>query len=79
MNVFRFTEFEKFRVFFFKPDLIPKLHLLKLNLLLSPVATIMLTICIVEKGSYFIWVFFHDHLQFIAQQGKGEDSSLTPL
>ena len=81
LNVFPFTEFQKFWVFFLKPDLIPTLHLLKLNVLLSNIVTIIVTICIVGKRSHFfsIWVFFHEHSQFTGQQGKGEAISLTPL
>ena len=79
LSVFPLTEFEKFWVFVLKPDLIPKLHVLKLNVLLSTMIRIMVTICIVGKGSHFIWVFFHEHSQFIEQQGKGEAIYLTPL
>ena len=28
---------------------------------------------------FSIWVFFHEHLQIIGQQGKGEAISLIPL
>ena len=80
LNVFPLTEFEKFWIFFLKPDLNPKLHLLKLNVLLSTMVTIMVTICIVGKGSQFIWVFFHEHSQFTGkQEGRGYlfNSSLT--
>ena len=79
LNVFPLTEFEKFWVFFLNPDLIPKLHLLKLNVLLSTMVTMMVTIRIVGKGSHFIWVFFHVHSQFTGKQGKGEAISLNPL
>ena len=79
LSVFPLTEFEKFWVFVLKPDLIPKLHVLKLNVLLSTMIRIMVTICIVGKESHFIWVFFHEHLQFTGQQGKGEAIYLTPL
>ena len=76
LNVFPLTKFEKFWVFFWKPDLIPKLHLLKLNVLFFTMLTIMVTICTIGKGSHFIWVFFHEHLQF--SEG-GDPISLTPL
>ena len=49
-NVFHFTELEKLQVFFLKPDLIPKLHLLKLYALLSTMVTIVLSMVIVGKG-----------------------------
>ena len=49
-NVFYFTELEKLQVFFLKPDLIPKLHLLKLYALLSTMVTIMVIMGIVGKG-----------------------------
>ena len=49
-NVFHFTELEKLQVFFLKPDLIPKLHLLKLYALLSTMVTIMVIMGIVGKG-----------------------------
>ena len=49
-NVFHFTELEKLQVFFLKPDLIRKLHLLKLYALLSAMVTIMVTMDIVGKG-----------------------------
>ena len=48
-NVFHFTELEKLQVFFLKPDLIPKLHLLKLYALLSTMVTIMVTMGIVGE------------------------------
>ena len=38
-------------VFLLKTDLIPKLHLSKLNVLLSTMVTIMVTMCFVGKGS----------------------------
>ena len=49
-NVFYFTELEKLQVFLLKPDLIPKLHLLKLYALLSTMVTIMVIMGIVGKG-----------------------------
>ena len=49
-NVFYYTELEKLHVFFLKPDLIPKLHLLKLYALLSTMVTIMVIMGIVGKG-----------------------------
>ena len=51
-NVFHFTELEKSKVLFLKPDLIQKLHFLKLYalLLLSTMVTIMVTMGIVVKG-----------------------------
>ena len=54
LNVFPLTKFEKFWIVFLNPDLIPKLDLLKLNVLLSTMVTIMITICIVGKGGHFI-------------------------
>ena len=50
LNVFPFTELDKFLVFFLKPDLIPNLHLLTPNVLLSTNVTIMVTMCVVGKG-----------------------------
>ena len=78
LNMFPLTQFKKFWVSFLKSDLIPKLLLLKLKVLLSTMVTIMVTICIVEKGSHFIWVFFHEHSQITGQQERGEAVSLTP-
>ena len=49
-NVFHFIKLEKLQVFFLKPDLIPKLDLLKPNSLLSTRVTIMVTMHIVGKG-----------------------------
>ena len=74
LNVFLFTKLEKVWVFFLKPDPIPKLHILKLNLLLSTMVTIVVTMCIVRKGtiwwpknvgnhyywSDFYWIFYLD-------------------
>ena len=48
--LFHFTELEKLQVFFLKPDLIPKLQLLKLYALFSTMVTIMGTTGIVGKG-----------------------------
>ena len=48
-NVFYFTDLEKFTGFLLKPDLIRKLHLLKLYVLLSTMVTIMVTMSIVGK------------------------------
>ena len=48
-NVFHFAELEKLQVYFLKPNLIPKLHLLKLYALLSTMLTIMVTMGIVNK------------------------------
>ena len=45
--VFHFTELEKLRVFFLKPDLILKLHLLKPNTLLSMVKIMVVTMVVV--------------------------------
>ena len=49
LNVFPFTELDKFLVFFLKPDLIPNLDLLTPNVLLSTNVTIMVTMCVVGK------------------------------
>ena len=49
-NVFHFTELEKLQVFFLKPDLIPKIHLLKLHALLSTIVAKMVVTGIVGKG-----------------------------
>ena len=49
-SLFQFTELEKLQVFFSKPDLIRKLHLLKLYALLSTMVTIMVAMGIVGKG-----------------------------
>ena len=48
--MFHFTELKNLRVFFLKPDLIQKLHLLKPNALLSTLATIIVTLSIMDKG-----------------------------
>ena len=47
--MFHFTESEKLRVFFLKPDLIPKFHLLKPNALLSIMVKIMVVTYIGQK------------------------------
>ena len=49
-NVFHFRELEKMHVFFLKPDLIPKLHLLKLYALVSTMVTIIVIMSIVGNG-----------------------------
>ena len=49
-NVFHFTELENLQVFFLKPDLIPKIYLLKLHALLSTMVAIMVVTGIVGKG-----------------------------
>ena len=48
-KVIHFKELEKLQVFSLKPDLIPKLDLLKLYALLSTMLTIMVTMGIVGK------------------------------
>ena len=45
-----FYKLEKLQVFFLKPDLIQKLHLLKLYALVSTMVTIMVTMGMVGKG-----------------------------
>ena len=50
LNVFRFAELGEFWVFFLKSDIIPKLHILKLKVLLSAMVTIVVTMPIVEKS-----------------------------
>ena len=50
LNVFRFTELEKSLGFLLKSDIIPKLHILKLKVLLSAMVTIGVMMCIVGKG-----------------------------
>ena len=50
LNVFCFTELEKISVFFLKSDVIPKLHILKLKVLLSAMVTIVITMRVVRKG-----------------------------
>ena len=45
LNEFFLQNLKKFWIFILKPDLIPKLHLLKLNVLVKT----MVTMCIVEK------------------------------
>ena len=50
LSVFCFTELEKFWVFFLKSDIIPKLHILKLKVLLSAMVTILLIMCVVGKS-----------------------------
>ena len=47
--MFHFTELEKLRVFFLKPDLIPKFHLLKPNALSSTMVKLIVTMGIVVK------------------------------
>ena len=47
--MFHFTESEKLWVFFLKPDLIPKFHLLKPNALLSIMVKIMVVTYIGQK------------------------------
>ena len=49
-NVFHFTELENLQVFFLKPDLIPKIYLLKLHALLSTMVAIIVVTGIVGKG-----------------------------
>ena len=34
---------------------------------------------VLDLTVYFVWVFFHKHLKFTGQPGKGKDISLTPL
>ena len=50
LKMFRFTELEKKRVFFLKSDIIPKLHTIKLKVLLSAMVAIVVTMCIVGRG-----------------------------
>ena len=49
-NMFHFTELEKLQLSFLKSDLIPNVHLLKLDALLSFMVTIMVTMGIADKG-----------------------------
>ena len=93
LNVFHFSKLEKLRASFLKPDQIPKLQLLKPNVLLSTMVTILWTMVIARKcygniqrvlktnineTTFLIWVFFHKHLQLTRQQRKKEAISLTP-
>ena len=55
LNVFYFTELEKILAFFLKSDIIPKLHILKLKILLSAMVTIVVTMCIMENGYHNVW------------------------
>ena len=84
---------KNYRFSFLKPDLIPKLHLLKLYPLLSLMVTIMAIMGIVGKGQVIYSslkmletiitkpLFYLGFLSqtFTGQQGKGEAISLTPL
>ena len=53
LNVFHF--YKKFWVFFLNSDIIPKLHILKLKVLLSTMVTIVAIMCIVRKGQRNVW------------------------
>ena len=49
-NMFHFTKLEKLWIFFLKPYLIPTLDLLKRNVLLSTMVTVMVIMIIMGKG-----------------------------
>ena len=49
-NMFDFTKLEKLWIFFLKPYLIPTLDLLKRNVLLSTMVTVMVIMIIMGKG-----------------------------
>ena len=50
LNVFHFAELEKILGFLLKSDIIPQLHILKLKVLLSAMAAIVVTMCTMGKG-----------------------------